>query len=216
MLPLLFTLALSAPQAPPDGVYHYVSSLNGTRIGSTAITVTRNPSGGILLSESGEANLNGQSGSIKDTLTLSPTLALSQYQALASLADSKNLKATLTFDGSQAQQTGDVTKTYTLSAKAKHFILTDFGPFTGYFVLPAQMQAWSDPPVMAIVPVYAQGIPVSLDPALKPDRPSGVPAADTQISIASPIQLTIWYDPATLVVDRVQIPSEGLDVTRTP
>lgn len=216
MLPLIFTLALSTPLAPPAGTYHYVTTMNGEKIASSAITVTRDTAGQIVLSETGSGTMNGQPGSIQDTLTLDPTLAPSGYQALASLADSKGMKAALTFDGDQAKQTGDVTKTYSLAPDAKHFVLTDFGPFTGYFALPAQMQAWSNAPVVAIVPLYAHEIPIAVDPSLQPDRPANVPAADRQISVRKPIQLTIWYDPSTLLVDEMDVPAEGVNVKRTP
>lgn len=216
MLPLIFMLALSTPVAPPEGTYHYVTTMNGETVVSSAITVSRDAAGQIVLNETGSGTMNGQPGSLQDTLTLDATLAPSGYQALASLADSKGMKAALTFDGDQAQQTGDVTKTYSLAPDAKHFVLTDFGPFSGYFALPAQMHAWSNAPVVAIVPMYAHEIPISVDPSLQPQRPASVPAADRQISVRKPIQLTIWYDPVTLLVDEMDVPAEGVNVKRTP
>ncbi len=95
-------------------------------------------------------------------------------------------------------------------------MVLDFGPFTGYFMLPAQMQAWNDPPVMAIMPIYAQGMPIAIDKTLTPDRPKSVPQTDAQISIKSPVQFTVWYDPKTLVVDQLDVPAEGLSVARQP
>lgn len=216
MLPLIFTLALSTPLAPPAGTYHYVTTMNGSTVANSAITVSRDATGQIVLTETGSGTMNGQDGSIQDTLTLDPTLAPAGYQALASLADSKGMKAALTFQGDQAKQTGDVTKTYALSPAAKHFVVTDFGPFTGYFALPAQMQAWSNAPVVAIVPMYAQRIPFSVDPTMQPARPAAVPAADQQISVRKPVQLTIWYNPTTLVVDEMDVPAENINVKRSP
>jgi hypothetical protein len=34
--------------------------------------------------------------------------------------------------------------------------------------------------------------------------------------VRKPIQLTIWYDPATLLVDEMDVPAEGVNVKRTP
>ncbi len=217
MFPLILTLALATPLvAPPDGTYNYVSAMNGTTIGKTVITVKRDASGSIVLSEIGSGNMNGQKGSIQDTLTLDPALAPSTYTALASIGDSKAMKSSLAFNGSQATQSGDVNKRYDLAADAKHFVLMDFGPFTGFFALPAQMHAWSAPPVIAIVPMYAHAMPLTVDAALKPDRPASVPPTDAQISFNNMVQITLWYDPNTLVVDEVDVPTQGVVVKRTP
>src|SRR5581483_8508866 len=96
----------------------------------------------IVLSESGSGTMNGRSGSVDDTLTLDQTLSPIAYSALASIADSRSMRSQLAFSGDQATQSGDVTKTYALSASAKHFVVLDLGPMTGFFALPAQLQAW--------------------------------------------------------------------------
>jgi hypothetical protein len=219
MLPLILaTMVTAAPAAPApaDGTYTYAMTLNGAQIEKTAVTVKRDETGNIVLSESGSGNMNGRSGSITDTLTLDQSLAPVGYSALASIADSRSMQSAVSFKGDQAKQSGDVTKTYDLVADAKHFVILDFGPFTGYFVLPAQMQAWNDPPVIAIVPIYAQGVPITVDKSIAPDRPKNVPANDTQITVKTPVQFTVWYDPKTLIVDEVDVPSEGLTVARQP
>lgn len=213
----MFALILAtvvAAAAPADGTYTYVTSFNGAQVEKTAVTVSHDPSGKIVLSESATGNMNGRSGSISDTLTLDQTLAPLGYSSNASIADSRSMQANLAFKGDRATQTGDVTKTYALNAAAKHFVIFDFGPFTGYFALPAQMQAWNDDPVMAIVPMYAQAVPIAIDKTLAPDRPKNVPATDAQISVKTPVQLTVWYDPKTLVVDQLDVPAEGVLVTR--
>lgn len=215
MLPLILAAALSAPSpAPVDGTYTYVMTMNGSQIGTSAVTVTHDPAGNVVLRESATGNMNGRSGAINDTLTLAPTLSPLHYLANASIADSRNMKTTLSFKGDEAFQGGDVTKTYDLVASAKHFVVLDFGPFTGYFAFPAQMQAWNDQPVLAIVPMYAQGMPISVDQSLTVERPQTVPASDTHVSVASPVQFTMWYDPKTLVVDELDVPAEGVQIVR--
>jgi hypothetical protein len=212
MLPLI--LAAVVATTPADGTYTYAMSLNGAQVETTAVTVKHDPSGKLVLSESGTGNMNGRSGEVSDTLTLDQTLAPLGYSANASIADSRSMQSSLAFKGGQAMQTGDVTKTYQLAPDAKHFVVLDFGPFAGYFALPAQMQAWNDQPVFAIVPMYAQGVPIAVDKSLTPERPKNVPAGDVQISVKSPLQFTLWYDPNTLVVDEMDVPTEGVLVTR--
>lgn len=215
MLSLILAAAIATP-APADGTYTYVMVLNGARVLKSAVTVKHDVTGKVVLSESASGQMNGRSGSISDTLTLDPALAPVGYNALASLADSRSMQSSLAFSGAQATQSGDVSKTYDLVADAKHFVVLDFGPFSGYFALPAQMHAWNDSPVVAIMPMYAQGMPIAVDRSLTPDRPKNVPAADAQISVKSPVQFTVWYDPQTLIVDEMDVPSEGVSVTRQP
>jgi hypothetical protein len=216
MLPLITTLAVTTPVTPPDGTYHYALTLAGETLGKNSITVSRDAAGNVVLSETGSGNMNGQTGSVQDTFTLDSALAPSFYQSVASVADSRNMHTTLTFSGNQAKQSGDVTKTYTLTHDAKHFVMLDFVSFAGFFALPAQMQAWSNPPVCAIVPMYARLASITVDPSMKPDRPTTVPAGDVQISVAKPVQFTLWYDPKTLVVDELDAPTEGFTVKRAP
>lgn len=213
MLSLMLAATLNVA-APAQGTYTYVTSLNGTQIEKTNVTVTRDASGNIVLAEKGSGFLNGRSGSISDTLTLDQALAPVTYSALASIADSRAMQSTLAFKDGEALQSGDVSKSYTLAPDAKHFVVLDFGPVTGYFAFPAQMQAWSDSPVMAIVPLYAQGVPITVDKALKPDRPQGVPASDVAVSVNAPVQFTVWYDPKTLIADEMEAPAEGIVITR--
>lgn len=217
MLPLILTLAvLTPPAAPPDGTYTYAVTMNGATIGKNAIAVKRDPSSGsIVLTENGSGSMNGQSGTIQDTLTLDSTLAPQAYNALASLGDSRGMKSNVMFKNGQALQTGDVNKKYDLAADAKHFVLMDFGPFTGFFALPAQMLAWNRPPVIALVPMYGQDFPLTVDASAKPDRPVSVPSADLPMTFNSMVQITLWYDPSTLVVDEVDVPAQGVTVKRT-
>ena len=215
MLSLILAVALATP-APVAGTYTYVTVLNGAQVLKSAVTVKYDTAGNVVLSESASGQMNGRSGSISDTLTLDSALAPVGYSALASLADSRSMQSSLAFNGMQATQSGDVAKTYNLVADAKHFVVLDFGPFSGYFALPAQMQAWNDAPVLAIMPMYAQGMPIAIDKTIDPLRPKAVPPSDEQISVKSPVQFTVWYDPKTLVVDEMDVPSEALSVTRQP
>jgi hypothetical protein len=214
MLSLMLAAVVNVA-APASGTYTYVMSLNGAQVGTSAVTVKRDALGNVVLSETESGSMGGRSGGIDDTLTLDPTLSPVHYLANASIADSRDMKSVLTFKRGEALQSGDVDKTYPLGADDSHFVIFDFGPFTGYVAFPAQMLAWNDQPVTAIVPMYAQSWPITIDKSAAEPRPKNVPGTDVAISISRPVALTMWYDPRTLIVDELDVPSEGAVVIRT-
>lgn len=216
MLPLIFTLAaLTSPATPADGTYTYVSTMNGTAVGKTSITVSHAPAG-LVIVEKGGGSFNGQSAAFQDTLDLDNTLAPSAYNSSASYGD-RAMKGSLTFNGATATEQGESgTQTYDLAADAKHFVVLDLGPFSGWFALPAQMTAWNYAPVIAIAPVMGHGFPLAPASVSGAQRPKGVPAGDVSMGVKAPVEFTVWYDPKTLLVDRLDIPMQGVAVTRTP
>ncbi|HET7813321.1 MAG TPA: hypothetical protein VFL13_02980 [Candidatus Baltobacteraceae bacterium] len=205
-------LAATVASAPAAGTYSYVSTMNGSEIGHTKITLASSAQG-LTLTESGAGNMNGQSGSVNDTLTLDARLQPLTYTADASVADSRNMRSTITFDGATAKQTGDVSQTYPLIGSAKHFVLLDVGPFSGFFMMPAQLHAWNDQPVTAIVPNFAHSMVLAPEKS-RPERPSDVPAGDAVYAFNSMVAIAIWYNPHTLIVDQVDVPAQGLIVKR--
>jgi hypothetical protein len=152
---------------------------------------------------------------VNDTLTLDAGQLAPTGYTMNAVVDGRALKMTLSFNGQDAHQTGDLAdKTYDLAADTKHFVVLDMGPFSGWFALPAQMQAWNDAPAVAIVPAMASGIPISPDSAAKTARPQSVPASDSAISVVTPMPFTLWFDPKTLLVDRLDFPTQGVSVVR--
>lgn len=217
MLPLMFTLALngSPAAAPPNGVYSYVASIAGQPLGKLAVTVTRDAAGSIHLQEEAGANYGGQTQTAQDAMSLDGNLVPISYAATYTRSGAA-LHTALAFKGDTATETSDSgSKPFALTPNLKHFAVLDGTMFAGYFALPAQMQAWNDAPVLAVAPMFGQSFPVALDAALKPDRPKTVPANDSQISISSPVQFSIWYDPKTLVVDEMDVPAQNATIVRT-
>lgn len=213
MFPLIFTLAaITTAVAPADGTYTYVSQVNGAKVGTTSITVAHSASG-VVLTEKGSGSYNGESGTLEDTLNLDSTLAPLSYDSTASFGD-RPLKAALKFNGNSATQSGDMAKTYDLVADAKHFVVLDIGPFSGWFALPAQMTAWNNAPAIAIAPGFGHGFPLTAVAQSQATRPQGVPAADAALGVVQPIPFTVWYNPKTLLVDRVDLPTQGVVVSR--
>ncbi len=216
-LALALTVGAAAASAPsiPAGTYTYNASLNGQAIGTSVITVTAN-GGSTVINEKVTGSAQGSSGSGNDTLTLGPDLAPTAYQAQGSVG-SQTVKDSATFNGDSVSVNGvQGTKSFNLLGSTKHFAILDLGTFAGFVALPAQMKAWNNAPVLAVVPSYGQSIALSPDASQQPSRPAGVPAADAVLSFGGHVPFTVWYDPATMVTDEIDVPSQSLSVTRKP
>ncbi|HEV7180091.1 MAG TPA: hypothetical protein VGN11_09470 [Candidatus Baltobacteraceae bacterium] len=219
----LFPLALgltiaaagaSGPAVPP-GTYSYAAAINGQGIGTSTITVTAD-GGSTVISEKGAASMQGQSGSANDTLTLGSDLAPSAYKATGNLGQ-QAVQDSATFQGNSVSVSGlQGTKSFGLPGNAKHFIVLDLGTLSGFVALPAQMKAWNNAAVLAVVPSYGQSLALVPDSSQRPARPTGVPANDVALAFAGQFPFTVWYDPATLVTDELDVPAQGLSVTRKP
>ena len=215
MLPLMFLLAAAtAPAAPADGVYTYIVTVAGESAGKTAITLTHTPDG-LRLTETASASVGGSDFAATSNLTLDGTLAPASYSAVYN-PPGRTVHAAIAFNGGTASETADNgALKFTLDSSAKHFVVLDGTLFSGFFILPAQLQAWSTPPVLAVSPMFGHGGTIAVDAALKADRPKGVPAGDVAISVSDPVQFTLWYDPSTLIVDELDVPMQNASYVRS-
>jgi hypothetical protein len=214
MLALVFVLAATAaPAAPADGAYTYTLSVGGVPAGKTTIDLAHIP-GGIQLTESASANYGGADFAGSATLNLNANLAPTSYAAIYS-PPGRTIHAALAFNGNTANETGDSgSQAFTLGANTKNFAVLDGTLFAGFFMLPAQLHAWNTQAVTAVSPMFGHGAAMAVDAALKADRPKEVPAADVPLSVSDPVAFTLWYDPATLVVDELVVPQQDATYAR--
>ena len=215
MLPLMFLLAAaSAPTAPADGVYTYTVTIAGENTGKTAITLTHTAAG-VQLAETASGSLGGSNFAATSTLALDGTLAPASYSAVYN-PPGRTVHAALAFNGGTANETADNGGVkFSLGQGTKHFVVLDGTLFSGFFILPAQLQAWSTPPVTALSPMFGRGGAIAVDTALKADRPKSVPARDVALSVSDPVEFTLWYDPGTLVVDELDVPQQSASYVRS-
>ena len=215
MLPLMFLLAAAtAPAAPADGIYTYTISVGGTNTGKTAITMTHTPAG-VQLAESANGTLGGSDFAANSTLALDATLAPASYAAVYN-PPGRTIHAALAFNGGTANETADNgAMKFNLGAGTKHFVVLDGTLFSGFFILPAQLQAWSSLPITAIAPMFGRGGAIAVDATLKADRPKGIPAGDVALSVSDPVEFTLWYDPVTFVVDELDEPQRDASYVRS-
>ncbi len=216
-LALSLTVAASAGSAPSitPGTYTYNALLNGQAVGTSVITVTQNGATTVI-NEKVTGAAQGTSGSGNATLTLGADLAPTAYQ-LEGNVGSQTMKDSATFNGNSASINGmQGSKSFNLLGSTKHFAVIDLGSFAGFVALPAQMKAWNNTAVLALVPSYGQSLPLAPDPAQQPSRPTTVPAADAALSFGGHVPFTVWYDPSTMITDEIDVPSQSLSVTRKP
>jgi hypothetical protein len=215
MLPLMFLLAAAtAPTAPADGVYTYTISVAGANTGKTSITLSHTPAG-VQLVESASGSLGGSDFAATSNLALDGTLSPASYTAVYS-PPGRTIHAALAFNAGAASETADNgALKFNLGPGTKHFVVLDGTLFSGFFILPAQLQAWSTPPVTALSPMFGHGGAIAVDTALKADRPKGIPAGDVAVSVSDPVEFTLWYDPATLIVDELDVPQQSTSYVRS-
>ncbi|HEV2261600.1 MAG TPA: hypothetical protein VGR69_04860 [Candidatus Rubrimentiphilum sp.] len=214
MLPLFALLAaVNLPVAPADGTYRYTAMLAGAQAGSCTITV-KHSADTVQIGEAANAKYGGASYAGNATLTLDPSLAPVSYTALYS-PPGRSVHAAVAFKSNDAFETSDNgNQTFALNSGTQHFVLLDGTLFAGFFILPAQLHAWNAPPVTAVAPMFGRSTTIAAASSLKPDRPKTLPATDVAISVSDPVEFTLWYDPATLIVDELDVPNQSASFIR--
>jgi hypothetical protein len=83
-----------------------------------------------------------------------------------------------------------------------------------FLCVPGLVQIVRASGITQIVPTAGAIHPMFVDPAPQ-TKPSGVPAADAGVGIASPVSFSVWFDPRTGIVDEIDVPSQSLVVSLT-
>lgn len=207
---LIAALAFAAPTT-----YTYSASLAGQPVGQWTVAV-KSDAGHTVLDEKSSASLGGLSLGATATLTLDPSLAPVRYDGRYN-APGQTVDVTVAVASDGATVTSPLATTsgpLQLAPGTTHFAIVEPGLLAGLFALPAQIGAWKDSRVTWITPTSASSQVLTIGAATGATRPTGVPANDVLLSIASPIAATIWYDPSTFVPDRIDVPSEKAVLVR--
>lgn len=197
------------------GTYAYVATVQGKQSGKTSVTVTHNADGSTTIAEDGAGSFQGMDGTAKATLSLGTDSAPTAYSSHVDVAGTA-LDYGVTFSGATATINGGLGggSTFTL-AVGEHFAIVDGGLLSGFVALPMQVAAWPGAQLQGIAAIYGRETPLTLDAAAKPVRPAGVPAGDVSLSYSAPIALVEWYDPTTMVMDELDVPSQAFTVARS-
>jgi hypothetical protein len=210
MIGLIFAASVAA------GTYTYKTSYHGADLGTSKITVT-NAGNTTQISEQTSGAYSGTAGTASATLVLDGDLSPTSYRATGNMGGNPiSDSATLTADTAQVTNAQGATSSIRLDNGAKHFVVVDLGTLAGFLPLPAQMKAWNDPSVLAVIPSFGQSLPYAPQAAANQSRPAGVPAADVALVFAGHTPFTVWYDPTSLVPDEIDVPSQTLAIVRVP
>jgi hypothetical protein len=205
--------ALGSGSVLPDGTYTYNTSANGAHVGKATVVVNHSETG-VRIDENSSGTFNGMTVGGTATLVLGTDLAPSSYMA-SYVAAGQSFRSSVGFNGSSADVNGPSGRnTVPLAGGAKHFAVLDGSMMAGFFMLPAQMRAWSNTPAIVVAPMYGQSMSLSLDLRAVPSRPTGVPKTDLVLAVGGQLPFDEWYDPDTLLVDEVDVPSQNIVATR--
>ena len=207
-------LLLIAQLQIAPGTYTYNATLGGTKVGTSTLTV-KSVGASTEIDEQASGAVSGASATANATLMLGSDLSPLSYH-LSATNDGSPLKdsATITAGTASVTNVHGATQSFDLLASTKHFVVVDLGTFAGFMPLAAQMRAWDNAAVLAVVPSLGQSVTLVPDTSAPADRPSGIPASDVGISFTGQAPFTIWYDPATNVPDEIDVTAQGLTVTR--
>ena len=205
--PALLAVATSAPSpAPgllPTGTYQYQTTLGSQRVGSSTIVVSRS-GGNVEVAESG--GLLGQGLVSRRTLTAA-SFSTSSY---AADADGKHL--VVSFSGNEATLTVSGRSVTIAAPSNAPFLLSD-NMAAGFALLPATLHVTGAKELtLACVCGGFAALPVTVADET-PERPAGVPAGDAVLAVRMQgVVATLWYNPATFVLDRFDLPSQQLSL----
>ena len=68
---------------------------------------------------------------------------------------------------------------------------------------------------MQIIPSGVESLTSRVTGQTAGPRPTGVPASDTSLSIASHVNFDEWYDPSTFVLHDVSVPIQDVQIKLT-
>lgn len=209
-------LAAAAPPRAAAGTYTYATSYQGVSVGRSTVTVD---SGGTQISERVAGSYGATAANASATLALNPDLSPASYRATGTMGgNALNDAATVTNGIATVTSARGTNQSFRLTPPAAHFVVVDLGTLAGFVALPEQMKAWSDAPVLAVVPSFGQAIALTPGAATAASGgavpPAGVPAADTALSFGGNVPFTMWYNPATLVPDAIVVPSQNISIKR--
>jgi hypothetical protein len=212
------TSAIAAALAPTDGSYKYSVTRGGSNVGSTVVTVKRAvPS--ITVHE--VETFGGVTETVDESLDggdLSPTAYVSTFPVTSEVT----VTARVAFYSGGARFTVDTVPGFTdfrVETGTKRLVVVDGALATGFLFLPAQIRAQALNVFTVYAPSGAETFYCTINATAAPPRPAGLPAPDVSLTVDGSSQsgnteFVVWYDPTSLIVDEVDVPTQQVTIAR--
>lgn len=210
--------AYAVAPAPPDGSYKYAVSRGGSNVGNAALTVKR-AAPGVTVHE--VETFGGVTETVDESLDggdLSPTSYVSNFPVTSDVA----VTAHIAFYSGGARETVDSvpgSTDFRLERGTTRLVIVDGAMATGFLFLPAQVKAQNLTAFTLLAPSLADTYYCTVNATASPPRPAGLPAADLSVTFDGTGQngnteFVVWYQPATFVVDEVDVPTQQVTIAR--
>ena len=197
---------IAAATQIPQGTYRYVMSAGGSAIGSSTIVVER---GGGTVSIGESATMGGTS------LISHRSLDATTFATLAYQADARGKHLVASFEGNSATLAqGSASASITAAPGAPFFVNDNM--VAGFAQIPATLQATGAKQLtLACVCAGFVSVAANVLQGTAPTRPAGVPADDDVVTISMEgTAASLWFDPKTAVLDRLDLPSQQFTIVR--
>lgn len=212
------TNALAAALAPADGSYKYSVTRGGSSVGSTVVTVKR-AAPSITIHE--VETFGGVTETVDESLDagdLSPTAYVSTFPVTSDVA----VTARVAFYSGGARFTVDTvpgSTDFRVETGTTRLVVVDGALATGFLFLPAQIRAQALNVFTVYAPSGAETFYCRINATAAPPRPTGLPAPDLPLTVDGTSQsgnteFVVWYDPTSLVVDEVDVPTQQVTIAR--
>jgi hypothetical protein len=93
-------------------------------------------------------------------------------------------------------------------------VAIDGSALAGIIALPAQVTAWHEKHLTSVAPLARDGVGYTCTPSANAP-PKEVLPTDLGLTCEGKEQVVVWYDPTTLVPDKIEIPSQRLTLMQS-
>jgi len=211
------TTAQAQALFPSDGTYEYALKQGSTTVATSTVTVKR--SGSVIGIHESESVQDPTIGAVQ--ISADESVLIESLQPLsfgsATLASGKTTDIRVTLSGNSGVFVHDgqrLSVPVRMLPGTQAMLVQDQTLVLSFLCLPGLVQSVKANGITQVAPTAGAIHIMLVDPAAQ-TKPSGVPAADVGVGIASPVSFSVWFDPRTGIVDEIDVPSQSLVVSLT-
>jgi hypothetical protein len=201
----------------PDGTYEYMLKQGSTTVATSTVTVKR--SGSVMGVHEAQAVQDPSIGPVQvsaDLSVIAESLAPLTF-GVDNTASGKTTSIRFAMSGNAGAFSHNgqrLSVPVRMLPDTQAMIVQDQSLVLSFLGVPGLVQGLKASSLTQVVPTAGATHVMHVDPAPQA-KPSGVPAADEGIGIASPVAFSVWFDPRTGVVDEIDVPSQSLVISLT-